>query len=249
MGQLAGRVIIISGAARGQGAAAARRFAAEGARVIIGDIRDDEGKQVAGELADRGTYIHLDVRDPAGWAAAVQHGQAAYGRVDGLVNNAGVLAMGTVEQMPEQEFMQVVAVNQLGVFLGMQAVIPALRAAGGGTIVNIASVDGLIGVPMLSAYCASKFAVVGLTRVAAIELGPDRIRVNAICPGVVRTDMVSGLPQRVEDALLDQTPLRRFGEPGEIAALALFLTGHESSYCTGGSFVADGGWTAGEITP
>jgi 3alpha(or 20beta)-hydroxysteroid dehydrogenase len=249
MGALAGRVILISGAARGQGAAAARRFAAEGARVIIGDILDDEGKQLAGELGDEASYVHLDVRESADWAAAVRHGQVAYGRLDGLVNNAGVLGQGPVDRMSEQEFMRVVAVNQLGVFLGTQAVIPALRAARGGTIVNVASVDGLIGVPMLSAYCASKFAVVGMTRVAAIELGPDNIRVNAICPGVVATAMISGLPQRVEDALLDQIPLRRFGEPAEIAALALFLTSPESSYCTGGSFVADGGWTAGEIIP
>jgi 3alpha(or 20beta)-hydroxysteroid dehydrogenase len=249
MGRLDGRVVLISGAARGQGAATARRFVTEGARVVMGDILDDDGKQLADDLGESATYVHLDVRDADGWAAAVECGQGAYGRVDGLVNNAGVLGQGTVEGMPKQEFMHVVEVNQLGVFLGMQAAIPAMRAAGRGTIVNISSVDGLIGIPMLSAYCASKFAVVGMTRVAAMEVGVEHIRVNAVCPGVVRTDMISGLPKRVAAALEEQIPLRRFGQPEEIVALTLFLTSDESSYCTGGSFVADGGWTAGELTP
>jgi 3alpha(or 20beta)-hydroxysteroid dehydrogenase len=244
MEQLAGRTILISGGARGQGAAIGRRFAAEGARVVLGDIRDGDGKLLAAELGDQARYVHLDVREEEDWAAAVRHATDEFGTLDGLVNNAGVFRACPLETDSAAAFQDVIEVNQLGVFLGMRAVIGALRCAGGGTIVNTASVDGLNGAAMATAYCASKFAVVGMTKVAATELGRDKIRVNAICPGVIETDMVSEFRDGIQRVLDQRVPLRRAGLPSEVAALALFLTSGESSYCTGGCFVADGGWTA-----
>ncbi|MFJ5233540.1 SDR family NAD(P)-dependent oxidoreductase [Kitasatospora sp. NPDC088391] len=244
MGKLTGRTVLISGAAGGQGAVTARRFVAEGANVVLGDLRD-EVKELADELGDSAAAIRLDVRSEEDWAAAVALAEQTFGGLDGLVNNAGVLHQGLLEATSRADYLNVVEVNQLGVFLGMRAVVPALRAAGGGTIVNIASVNALQGVPMLTAYCASKFAVLGMTKVAALELGRDGIRVNAVCPGVIRTEMTEGLPERIEQRLLSEIPLGRFGASEEIAALTLFLTGADSAYCSGGEYVADGGWTAG----
>ncbi|HET6636226.1 MAG TPA: glucose 1-dehydrogenase [Streptomyces sp.] len=249
MGRLEGRVALITGAARGQGAAAARLFVAEGAKVMLTDVLDDEGKQLAGELGDAAAYTHLDVRSADDWHTAVGDTQDAFGRLDALVNNAGVCDIGTVEEMPAEKFMAVCEVNQLGVFLGMQAAAPALRAAGGGTIVNISSIDGLIGLKYLSAYCASKFAVVGMTRVAAMELGPAGIRVNAVCPGVIRTEMTKDLHEMQDKWLHRTLPLRRLGGADETAGVVLFLTCDDSSYVTGTETVVDGGWLAGHLTP
>ncbi|WP_399930750.1 SDR family NAD(P)-dependent oxidoreductase [Streptomyces kanamyceticus] len=249
MGKLDGRVALITGAARGQGAAAARAFVTEGARVVLTDLLDEEGERLADELGDAAAYVHLDVRDADQWADAVARTRATFGRLDALLNNAGVVDIGTVAEMPAADFMKVVEVNQLGVFLGMQAVVPALREAGGGTIVNVSSIDGLIGLKYLSAYCASKFAVVGMTKVAAMELGPDGIRVNAICPGVIRTEMTKDLHEMQDKWLHRTLPLRRFGEADETASVALFLTADDSSYVTGTEVVVDGGWTAGHLTP
>jgi len=244
MGKLDGRSVLITGAARGQGAAIARLFVEEGARVVLTDIRDDEGKLLADELGEQARYIHLDVRRETDWSAAVRYTDAEFGKLDGLINNAGVLHICTIEADSRASFLNVVEINQLGVFLGMKAVIRSMRDAGGGTIVNTASVDGTNGVPMANAYCASKFAVVGMTKVAAIELGRDGIRVNAISPGVIITDMVSGFMDSMQDILTDRIPLHRFGRPAEIASVALFLTSDDSSYCTGANVVVDGGWTA-----
>ncbi|GGZ81464.1 glucose 1-dehydrogenase [Streptomyces echinoruber] len=249
MGKLDGRVALITGGARGQGAAAARAFVAEGARVVLGDILDDTGKRLADELGDAATYVHLDVRRPEDWTAAVAAARTTYGKLDALVNNAGVVDVGSVEEMTPEAFMEVVEVNQLGVFLGMRAVVPALREAGGGSIVNISSVDGLMGLKYLSAYCASKFAVVGMTKVAAMELGPDGIRVNAVCPGVIRTEMTKDLHEMQVKWLHRTLPLRRFGRADETASVVLFLTCDDSSYVTGTEVVVDGGWIAGHLTP
>lgn len=253
-GRLAGKVALITGAARGQGAAAVRRFVAEGARVLAADITDDTGKALADELNEAAggdeapvRYTHLDVTSEEDWAAAVAAATDGFGRLDVLVNNAGVLHFSALADTKLADYLRVISVNQVGTFLGMRAVVPALRAAGGGSIVNLSSVEGLSAAPFLTAYTASKFAIRGMTKVAALELGPDGIRVNSVHPGMIDTKMISDAVGGVE---LDLTrvkrklALRRIGQPEEIAALVLFLASDESAYCTGAEFVADGGATA-----
>ncbi|MFF4088556.1 SDR family NAD(P)-dependent oxidoreductase [Streptomyces nigra] len=252
MGRLDGRVVIVTGAARGQGEQEARLFRAEGAEVLLADVLDDRGEALAKELGAR--YTHLDVGEEEDWKAAVATAKAAYGHVDGLVNNAGILRFNALVDTPLEEFMEVVRVNQTGCFLGVRTVAPEL--ADGGTIVNTASYTGLTGMAGVGAYAASKHAVLGLTRVAALELAPRGIRVNAICPGAVDTAMAN--PARLDpDADPEQSaraldgfyrklvPLGRIGRPEEVARLALFLTSEDSSYITGQPFVIDGGWLAG----
>lgn len=194
LGRLDGKVALISGAARGQGEAEARAFVREGARVVLGDVLDDLGLRVADELGRAATYVHLDVTRPDHWAAAVHTATSAFDQLDVLVNNAGILRVGTIEQMPLEEYLQVVRVNQVGCFLGMQAAIPALRAAGGGSIVNTSSTSGLSGMAGTGPYAASKFAVRGMTKTASIELGPDNIRVNSVHPGGIDTPMTAAPP-------------------------------------------------------
>ncbi|MEV0001616.1 SDR family NAD(P)-dependent oxidoreductase [Micromonospora sp. NPDC050980] len=249
MGRLTGRVVLVTGAGRGIGAAQARRLVAEGARVLVTDIDVAAAKELGAELGDHARGDGLDVRDPAQWQAAVERAVAEFGRLDGLVNNAGVLAVGTVAELSEESFREVVDVNQVGVFLGIRAVVPALRAAGGGTIVNISSIDGMTGFKYLSAYCATKAAVLGLSRTAAMELGPDGIRVNAVCPGVITTAMTEGLDERVSGWLHKTLPLRRLGTADEVAAVVAFLTADDSSYVTGTEIVTDGGLLAGFLMP
>ncbi|MEU7155072.1 SDR family NAD(P)-dependent oxidoreductase [Streptomyces chrestomyceticus] len=268
MGKLDGRVVIITGAARGQGEQEARLFVAEGARVVLGDVLDGPGEALAAELGDgRARYVHLDVRREADWEAAVRAAGETFGTVDGLVNNAGILRFNELAATPLAEFQEVVQVNQVGTFLGMRAVVPELMAAGGGTVVNTASYAALSGMAYLTAYAASKAAVVGMTRVAAMELAGRGIRVNAMCPGAVDTPMTR--PERgpaeaagVSDASTAPTastasapdldafyakavPLGRIGRPEEVARLALFLSCADSSYITGQPFVIDGGWLSG----
>ncbi|WP_369260201.1 SDR family NAD(P)-dependent oxidoreductase [Streptomyces sp. R35] len=257
MGKLDGRVVLITGAARGQGEQEARLFAAEGADVVVADVLDDQGEALAKEIGAR--YVHLDVSQEADWHAAVAAAKSAYGRIDGLVNNAGILRFNELVATPLDEFQQIVQVNQVGVFLGIKTVAPEIEAAGGGTIVNTASYAGLTGMAWVGAYSATKHAIVGLTRVAALELAAKKIRVNAVCPGAVDTAM-SNPAQLDPDAdpadsaaaseALDElyrklVPLGRIGRPEEVARLALFLTGEDSSYITGQPFVIDGGWLAG----
>jgi 3alpha(or 20beta)-hydroxysteroid dehydrogenase len=242
MGKLEGRVVLVTGAARGQGAEVARLFAAEGARVVVGDVLDDLGEAVAEDLGDAGRYAHLDVADEEQWRAAADLAAAEFGKLDGLVNNAGILRFDPIDVMTGEEYMEVVRVNQLGVFLGLRVCMPRIREAGGGTVVNTASVDGLAGMPWLAAYVSTKFAVRGLTRVAALEGGPE-IRVNCICPGGVKTPMVDDLsdPAADPDRGFRRTALKRIGRADEMARMALFLTSDDSSYCTGADFVVDGG--------
>ncbi|MBO8186536.1 SDR family NAD(P)-dependent oxidoreductase [Streptomyces spirodelae] len=190
MGKLDGRVVLISGAARGQGAAEARLFAAEGGKVVLCDVLDDEGAQVAAELgADRARYVHLDVRDEAGWQSAADLAEESFGKVDGLINNAGILRFNELAATPAAEFREVVDVNQTGCFLGMKTLAPRIEAAGGGTIVNTASYAALAGMAFLTAYAATKAAIVGMTRVASMELASRGVRVNAMCPGAIDTPM------------------------------------------------------------
>ncbi|WP_149181998.1 glucose 1-dehydrogenase [Streptomyces sp. TRM49041] len=249
MGRLDGRVVIVTGAARGQGAQEARLFAAEGARVVLGDVLDGQGGALAEELGtDVARYVHLDVTEEDDWTAAVRAAKEAYGHVDGLVNNAGILRFNELVATPLEEFEQVVRVNQVGCFLGIRTVAPEIEAAGGGTIVNTASYTAMTGMAYVGAYAATKHAVLGLTRVAAVELAAKGIRVNAICPGAVDTPMSNpdgAGPEALDELYRNLVPLGRAGRPEEVAALALFLTGEESSYITGQPFVIDGGWLAG----
>lgn len=252
MGKLDGRVVLVTGAARGQGEQEARLFRAEGAEVVVADVLDDQGAALAEEIG--ALYVHLDVGQEDAWQAAVRTAQETYGRLDGLVNNAGILRFNALVDTPLDEFMRVVRVNQVGCFLGTKTAAPVL--SDGGTIVNTASYTAMTGMAAVGAYAASKHAILGLTRVAALELAPRGIRVNAVCPGAVDTAMSN--PSLLDpDADAEETskaldglyrklvPLGRIGRPEEVARLALFLTSDDSSYITGQPFVIDGGWLAG----
>ncbi|HEY0448079.1 glucose 1-dehydrogenase [Actinophytocola sp.] len=245
MGRLAGKVALITGAARGQGAAAARRFVAEGAQVVLADIEDDAGKALADELGAH--YHHLDVSEEDQWAAAVAAAREVYGPVTVLVNNAGVLHFALLHETTLADYERVIRVNQVGTFLGMRAVVPGMVEAGTGSIVNVSSVEGLAAAPLLTAYTASKFAIRGMTKVAALELATKGVRVNSVHPGVIETGLLPTAlgGQPVDLAFVGKkVPMRRVGQPAEIAELVLFLASDESSYCTGAEFVADGGVTA-----
>ena len=247
MGRLDGKVALISGGARGQGATAAKRIVAEGGKAVIGDILDDEGKALAKELGDDGLYAHLDVTNEDDWRSAVADTEQAFGRLDVLLNNAGILKFGKLEEMTLDEYMQVINVNQVGVFLGMKAAAPAMKRTGGGSIINISSVEGLRGLPRLTAYSASKFAVRGMSKSAAVELGKHKIRVNSIHPGFIDTPMTraQGLENiDVDELFKSGVPMRRAGTPDDIVNMVVFLASDESSYCTGAEFIVDGGATS-----
>lgn len=247
MSNLNGKVALITGAARGQGAAEARLFAQRGAKVMLCDILDSEGQAVAAEIGPNAAYLRLDVTSEASWQAAVKAAVAKFGKLNVLVNNAGIVKVTALADCPLEEYMQVIQVNQIGVFLGMKTVAPAMKQAGGGSIVNISSIDGLIGMTGGTAYCASKFAVRGMTKVAALELGKDRIRVNSIHPGGILTPMITGagLDAQTAGEIFGRVPLQRIGQPEEIATLAAYLASDDASYSTGSEFIADGGLTAG----
>ena len=244
MGRLEDKVCLITGAARGQGAVEARLFAAEGGTVWLTDVRDAEGRAVAEEIG--GEYRRLDVRDAVAWDALVAEILDAAGRIDVLVNNAGIFRPNRLIETEPGEFETTMAVNCTGAFLGMRAVAPAMSEAGRGSIVNISSIAGLRGVRSAFAYSASKWAVRGMTRSAALELGRSGVRVNSIHPGMIETEMLRELAGYSEDGrMVRAVPLGRVGESEEVARLALFLASDESSYSTGGEFIADGGLTAG----
>lgn len=247
MGKLDGKVALISGAARGQGEAQARLFATEGAAVTLADVLDDDGERVAASITDTGgqaVYQHLDVRDEAGWGAAVQRAVDEFGGLQVLINNAGIFRFGRIEDLALDDYLEVIQINQVGVLLGMKAAIPALRAAGGGSIVNTSSTAGLTGFAGGAAYVASKWAVRGMTKVAALELGRDNIRVNSVHPGPIDTPMIAGLNLGVGR---NDQPIARVGTVDEVAKLMLFLASDDSSYCTGSEFVIDGGGQAGQV--
>jgi len=236
--------ILITGGARGIGAATARLLAGEGAHVLVTDVLDDEGGALADSLGPKVRYTRLDVTDPGAWAAAVALAQEAFGGLNALFNNAGILAFGSVTDTTIEDFRRVQDINVTGVFLGMQACAPAMRAAGGGAIVNNSSTAGLQGYAGIAAYVASKWAVRGLTKAAALDLARDGIRVVSLHPGPIRTPMTENIP----DETAAGQPLPRFGEPDEVAAMVRFLL-CEATYSTGTEFVIDGGATVGRLEP
>ncbi len=250
MGRLDGKVALITGGARGMGKSHARHLAAEGAKVVIGDVLDDRGEYVAAGLGpETCRFVHQDVTSEANWATAVDVATQAFGRLDVLVNNAGVLRFGKIADMSLAEFRRVLDVNAVGCWLGMKAVIEPMTAAGGGSIVNISSIEGFTGTAGLSAYTASKFAIRGMTKAAARELSPLGIRVNSVHPGGVLTRMIMEAAQEPGhadgEAFLRSIPMGRFAEPAEISRLVAYLASDESSYSTGSEFVADGGVLSG----
>ncbi len=246
-GRLQNKVALVSGGAQGIGEAIARRFAEEGARVVIGDVRREQGQATAKEIG--GLFVDLDVTQPAQWAAAIAEVEAGCGGLAILVNNAGVSG-GVAELVSESEetHRHVLDVNLTGVWAGLRAAIPVMARGGGGAVVNISSIDGLVGVAGMSTYAATKFAVTGYTRSLALELGRLGIRVNAVHPGIIATPLVAGASAKVHARLqraLDKQPIPRMGRPQEIANAALFLASDEASYITGASLVVDGGHIAG----
>jgi NAD(P)-dependent dehydrogenase (short-subunit alcohol dehydrogenase family) len=248
--RLAGKVALISGGARGMGAAEARLFAREGARVVIGDILDAEGKAVEAEIAGQGgqaVYVHLDVTSEADWERAVASAVSRFGRLDVLVNNAGVGGGSLLEHTTAEAWDRGMDVNAKGVFLGTRAAIPAMRRTGGGSIVNISSQLGLVGLERSSPwYQASKGAVRTLTKLTAVQYARERIRANSVHPGPITTPMTEarrGDPGHYE-FMVSRIPLGRYGEPDEVAYGVLYLASDESSFVTGSELVIDGGWTA-----
>ena len=250
MARLEGKVALISGGARGQGAVEARMFAEEGASVVIGDILDDEGRQTEAQLRELGyecTYVHLDVTSESDWDAAVQSAVNAYGKLDILLNNAGILIRKGIEDTTADDWDRIFAVNAKGVFLGTKAAIPAMRENGGGSIINISSTAGLVGSPNGSAsYTATKGAVRLFTKSTAIQHAREGIRCNSIHPGPIETDMIADtLSDPANLALrMQRLPLGRVGKPSEIAYGAIYLASDESSFVTGSELVIDGGTTA-----
>ncbi|MFL6060515.1 MAG: glucose 1-dehydrogenase [Marmoricola sp.] len=243
--RLAGKVAIVTGGAQGQGAEIARQFVAEGAKVAIADVADELGQALADDLGDDAFFRHHDVSDEDSWTALVAEVAERFGPVSVLANNAGILRFGEIETMTKEEYLGLVNVNQLGTFLGMKAVARTMRKNGGGSIINSSSVEGLAGMASLTGYVATKWAIRGMTKAAAMELGPKQIRVNSIHPGMIDTPMTR--PHGGDAAMefgASRVPLRRVGYPSDIAPLYVFLASDESGYINGAEIAIDGGVTA-----
>jgi 3alpha(or 20beta)-hydroxysteroid dehydrogenase len=258
MARLDGRVAIVTGAARGTGAVAARLLVDEGARVVLADVLDDEGEKVAKQLGESALYQHLDVTSEADWQRAVEHALASFGSLDVLVNNAAVLHMAAIDETPLADFQRVINVNQVGPFLGIKWVTAPMRKAGRGSIVNVSSIDGLQGHNGCVAYCASKWAVRGITRVAALELGRFGIRVNCVCPAGGGPEMIRPfVPEGIDVELIASYDVRRLASQKgrsiderleDVAKMIVFLASDDAASCTGADFPVESGNTAGAIT-
>jgi 3alpha(or 20beta)-hydroxysteroid dehydrogenase len=250
MGRVDGKVVIVTGAARGQGEAEARMFAAEGAKVLMGDVLDEQGNAAAESIGAAARYVRLDVSSESDWAAAIAVALEWGGRIDGLVNNAAIVRPATIEDTSLADYMSVINVNQVGTFLGMKSVFASMKKAGSGAIVNISSIDGIQSKNGLISYSASKFAIRGMTKTAALEWGRFGVRVNSVHPGGVNTLMGNPFSDpAVEKAPFQFQAIPRIGYPDEIAAAVLFLISDEASYITGAELSVDGGWAAGRLEP
>ncbi len=241
---LEGVVAVVTGAARGMGAEHVRGLVSAGATVVATDVLDTDGAALAAELGDRVIYRHLDVTDDASWQSLVAEVESTLGPIGVLVNNAGIVTFGPIDAMAPSEWQRTIDINLTGVWLGMHHVVPSMKRAGGGAIVNISSTAGLQGYANLGAYVASKWGVRGLTKTAALELGAFGIRVNSIHPGPIRTPMIAGLP----DDMAAAQPIARVGEPAEVTAMLLFIL-QDATYSTGHEFIVDGGAVIGQVTP
>jgi len=242
MGRLEGKVAIVTGGAQGMGLAHVRRFVAEGAKVTLTDI-NAEGAERARELGESVLFIQHDVADAAMWDDVVRQTEERFGPIGILVNNAAMASQKFFDELTEADYRMIVDVNQIGVFLGMKAVVPSMRRAGGGSIINVSSTCGFIALPGTVSYTSTKFAVRGLTKAAAMDLGEDNIRVNSVHPGNTRTPMLEKAIAAGAD-LVTRQPIKRIAEPDEVANLVLYLASGESSYSTGSEFIVDGGITA-----
>ena len=243
MARLEGKVAIITGGAQGMGETHARRFVKEGAKVVLTDILEEKGQALADELGENALFIKQDVTSAAEWETVVAKAEEAFGPVNVLVNNAGISMAKSILQITEEEYRRIIDINQTSVFLGMKTTIPSMQKAGGGSIVNVSSINGLVGGTI--GYTDSKFAVRGMTKAAAVECAHYGIRVNSVHPGVIATPMIAQDDQKaLIEEFAKQIPLKRIAESEEITNLVLFLASDESSYSTGSEFVADGGITA-----
>lgn len=247
-GRLEGKVAIITGGSRGQGEAEARLFVQEGAKVVIADVLDEPGEALANELGDAAVFQHTDVSSEDDWATVIAAAEEL-GPLSILVNNAAILTFSSIAETTLDEYMRVIRINQVGTFLGMRSAIEPMKRAGGGSIVNISSIDGIGSKNGLVSYSSSKGAVRSMTKTGALELGQFGIRVNSVHPGGVFTPMIGDVPSEVFDAGHQQLAIPRAAQPVEIGQMVLFLASDEASYCSGGEFVVDGGWLAGDINP
>ncbi|MDB6086059.1 MAG: 3-oxoacyl-ACP reductase [Gammaproteobacteria bacterium] len=247
MSRLSGKVAVITGASQGMGASHARCFVAQGAKVILGDVNEEDGAKLASELGQNALFVKQDVTRKADWDAIIELGKERFGNINVLVNNAGIIgALASTVDLTEQEYQRICGVNQTAVFLGMQAVIPGMLQIGGGSIVNISSVAGMVaiyGSPNV-AYVASKFAVRGMTKQVAVEYGERNIRVNSVHPGYIKTPMMAAATDENGGEAVKQIPLKRMAESSEVSNLVIFLASDESSFITGTEHVIDGGMTA-----
>lgn len=239
MARLDGKIVIITGGARGMGVSHVRKLTSEGAKVVFTDTLVEKGMELQKEIGNDALFVKHDITSAEAWVNVIQQAESTWGPVNVLINNAGIDVPGIhLEDVTEEAYRKVIDINQVSVFLGMKYVVPSMRKAGGGSIVNISSLAGMIGACQKVAYTASKFAVRGMTKAAALELGEYGIRVNSVHPGFIKTPMTEGF---INDELINSFPLKKAGEPEEVSNLVLFLASDESSYSTGSEFIIDGG--------